>query len=486
MRPGGGSGVPSLAIVERLVGNFTQRLPLEVTIDGRAGVLRPAVGHDRLDDDLRCRTGTCSTSHWRVRLRVSSRDSTRPLCRLYTSPCPHSATVASARKVGRSAGARREAQSASSSIAVGGQQADDREDRHQPAAEEALLRAHEQDEQDRRRRQHPHQPALVVPQRRSSADRREQRDPPDPPGERPQVVDDAVVLREAELAQRVVGDRRLVVEPVAERAEVQQRVRVGDQEAGDRGAERDQRAAAGRQVAAGRQELRGDRRHQRQDHDPAGVLRGGGQAEPEAGDQVVAVAPEAQDSRGAPERQADRRQRRHVVERQVRVEDRQERDGEQPGRQDPHAAVEQALAGQVQQPDRERPHDRRRDARDDEDLGGVGRVGLVDAVAAAEPHREDDVQQVRVGRRVDEVVRVPAVPEQADRLGDEVRVLIRVVGVGQPVLDPPDAQDERAERAAPRRRAPSGGRGRPATPRRPGSAGLLRLGARARSRQQRT
>src|SRR3712207_7364602 len=46
------------------------------------------------------------------------------------------------------------------------------------------------------------------------------------------------------------------------------------------------------------------------------------------------------------------------------------------------------------------------------------------ALAAAVPDREDDVQQVRVARRVDEVVRVPVVAEEPDRLRDEVRVLV--------------------------------------------------------------
>jgi hypothetical protein len=123
----------------------------------------------------------------------------------------------------------------------------------------------------------------------------------------------------------------------------------------------------------------------------------------------------------------------------VGVEDGQERDGQHRRREQAGGAPEELGPREVEQPHRQRADRRRGQARDDEDLAGIDRVGVVDALAPAEPHREDDVQQVRVGRRVDEVVRVPAVAEEADRVGDEVRVLVGVVGEGQALPDAPNA-----------------------------------------------
>ena len=106
----------------------------------------------------------------------------------------------------------------------------------------------------------------------------------------------------------------------------------------------------------------------------------------------------------------------HVVEREVRVEDRQERDRQQRRGEQADAAVEQPRAGEVQQPHGERADDGGGDARDDEDLGRVRSRRRSTTPARPPNHdREHDVQQVRVGGRVDEVVRVPAVPEQPDR-----------------------------------------------------------------------
>ncbi len=252
-------------------------------------------------------------------------------------------------------------------------------------------------------------------------------------------------LGQAELAQGVVGGVGLVLQPVAEGREVEHGVGVGD----DEGAQRDdprQHEPARRRVAPGRGR-QADRagRHQRQEHDPAGVLRRARQPEPDAGEQVVAQASLAQHAGGAPQREGDRRQRRHVVERQVGVEDGQEGAREQRRGQQADGAAEELGAGQVQQPHRERADRRGGQARDDEDLGRVGGERLRHARAPAEPDVEDDVQQVRVRRRVDEVVRVPAVAEEADRVGDEVRVLVGVVGERQPLLDAPHAQAERGD-----------------------------------------
>ena len=236
---------------------------------------------------------------------------------------------------------------------VGGEDAHEREDRHEPAAEVALLRAHEQEEQEDRRHEHPQQPALVEPQAHRAADGEDQRQPAQAPAEGPQVVGVARVLRQPELAGGVAGGLGLVRHALPEGGEVQQRVGVGDDE-------RDQRADADDDDPAHRprppagDELRDRGGDDRQQHDPARVLRRAGQAEPEAGPDVVPDPPVAQDARRAPQAEADAGQRRHVVERELGVEDRQEGDREDAGRQQPDAAVDEPRAGEVQQPDGDR------------------------------------------------------------------------------------------------------------------------------------
>jgi hypothetical protein len=256
------------------------------------------------------------------------------------------------------------------------------------------------------------------------------------------------LLGEPELAGGVARRVGLVAQALPEGVEVQDRVRVGDEERRERRAGRDPQAAHRPRPPAGRRPLGARRGDERQQHDPAGVLRRARQPEPDARHGVVAPAPEAQDAGDAPQRQAQRRERGHVVEREVRVEDRQEGDREDAGGEQSRAPVDQPGAGEVQQPDGHGAQQRREHPGDDPHLGGIGREGLRHALAPAEPDREDDVRQVRVGGRVDEVLRVPVVPEEPDRAGDEVRVLVGVVGVGKAVLDAPDAQQERGEQQA--------------------------------------
>ena len=189
---------------------------------------------------------------------------------------------------------------------------------------------------------------------------------------------------------------------------------------------------------------RGERRgDDRQHEDPRRVLGRARHAEREAGDRVAAVAVVAVDRRDAQQRQADRRQRRHVVERQVGVVHGQERDRQQRARDQARRPAQQAAPGPRQQRDRARPEDRGDDPRGLEHARAVGRHRLPHPGPAAEAQVEDDVQQVRVGGRVDEVARVVGVPEHPDRARHEVGVLVGVVDVGQAVGDPPQAQHER-------------------------------------------
>ena len=264
----------------------------------------------------------------------------------------------------------------------GGGDAEDREDGQEPAAEEPLLRAHEEDVEDRRGHEDERQAAVPHEHPDPAEDAGDERDPAEAPRERPQVVELAGGLRQPELAEVVLGGRGLVVEPVAERREVEDRERVRDDERAEREqAREDEAAERGRAgVAAGgrllaparRDELQAAGREQRQEHDAPGVLRRARQAEADPGERVVEQAPAAQDAGRAPQRQRDRRERRDVVEREVRVEDRQERDRQERRGQQADAAVAEARGGEVQQPHRQRPDDGGRDARDDEHLGRDG------------------------------------------------------------------------------------------------------------------
>ena len=255
----------------------------------------------------------------------------------------------------------------------------------------------------------------------------------------------AAGLREAELAGLVAGRRRLVRDAGTELRRRQQRVRVGDQEGGDRGhtgegKARDCRAALVRRSAG---PLEG-RREEHQEHDARRVLGRACEAEAHPGDQPVAPPAMGEHARAAPEREAERREHRHVVERQVRVEHGQERDREQRACEQAGAAVEEPPREQVREVHGERAQQRGDDARDHEHLGRVERVRVrrVRPAAVAEP--VDDVQQVRVGRRVDEVVGIPRVAEQAERLRDEVGVLVCVEREREPVLGAPEAQHQGA------------------------------------------
>ena len=166
------------------------------------------------------------------------------------------------------------------------------------------------------------------------------------------------------------------------------------------------------------------------------------------------AAPIPEDAGGGPEGQLDRDQRRHVVQRELGVEDRQERDRHQRRGQQRDAALEEALRDQVEEPDREHAEHCGEHARDDPDLGRIDGEGVGQRGPAAEVDLVDDRQQVGVGRRVIEIVGIAVVGEQRDRMRHEVLVLVGVVDVGQAALDPPQTErqgehEDRAEGARP-------------------------------------
>ncbi len=231
-----------------------------------------------------------------------------------------------------------------------------------------------------------------------------------------------------------------------ERLVVEQPERVGREEGSERERRRqgDAERRSQRRGPVDPRQPRGHRREQRHERDPGRVLRRARQAQPDPGQRVVAHAAFAEHASAAEQRQRQRRERRHVVERQVRVEDRQERDRLDRRRQQAHGAAEQARARPVQQPQREHAERARGDARERVHLARVIREGVAHAARAAVGDREQVVQHVGEARRVGEVVRVQVVPEHRHRVRHEVVGLVGVVRIRQPLSHAPQAQPEPA------------------------------------------
>jgi hypothetical protein len=127
------------------------------------------------------------------------------------------------------------------------------------------------------------------------------------------------------------------------------------------------------------------------------------------------------------------------------VEDRQERDGHQRGGGEGDAAVVEAHARPVDEADDERPDQRDDDARREKRRLGVGGEAPGEIATAAEPDREDRVQEVGQRGRVLVVARIQPVAEHPDGLGHEVLGLVGVERERQPVIDVPQPQAERHE-----------------------------------------
>ncbi len=222
----------------------------------------------------------------------------------------------------------------------GRQQAEDRQHRHQPAPEVTPLGPHEQQVGERRRDEHQRHPPIAAPEQHRAGQRRQRRDPAESPCQRPQVVEEAALFGRAELALGFGRQRGLVLEFVVEGAVVEQRVGVRDQERGER-AERHRRdpgqlAPKARAAPVEQSRLR-RRRGRAAGRRPAVYLVAQARPSPTPGEDVVAHPPASQHARAAQQRERQRSQRRHVVERQVRVEDRQEGDGLDRRRQQPAA-----------------------------------------------------------------------------------------------------------------------------------------------------
>jgi hypothetical protein len=135
----------------------------------------------------------------------------------------------------------------------------------------------------------------------------------------------------------------------------------------------------------------------------------------------------------------------------VGIEDRQEGGGHQQRRHETDAAVEEAAAGDEGEPDR-----------DGADQGHDHAAGQKEAAAvrdvADQPvrlgapvlHGENRLQQIGEQGRVVHVVGIQAAGvEHADRLADVDPLLVDLVGEGQPVLEPPEAQRQRQQQDPP-------------------------------------
>ena len=107
-------------------------------------------------------------------------------------------------------------------------------------------------------------------------------------------------MGEAELAVDLAALVRLLGELVDEGVPVGDRVGVGGDEAGQREHAGERQPERHEQPPPRLDRLRERRDRQRHDDDPAGVLRGGGQAEAEPRDRVVPPAARAQDRRRCP------------------------------------------------------------------------------------------------------------------------------------------------------------------------------------------
>ena len=202
------------------------------------------------------------------------------------------------------------------------------------------------------------------------AERGQRGHPAETPGERPQVVERARPLRARRACPGFGRQRGLVRRVRRGSAVVEQRVGVRDRNARERATPRDRASPRERAAApparpavevaarAGRREV-GQRARSR----PCTWSRRPARARRRRA-AWSRSAPFAQHAGAAEQRQRQRRERGHVVEREVRVEDGQEGDRLDRRREQPDGAAEQPRAGQVEQPQRERPEHRGGDARE--------------------------------------------------------------------------------------------------------------------------
>ena len=226
--------------------------------------------------------------------------------------------------------------------------------------------------------------------------------------------------------------------------EVEEEVRVGDEEREQRPADERGEPERRRAQVAGGGEREQDRQPGREQDEPRGVL----EADRQAGGEARAEAPPPRRALGDPDRaeqdDRDRRERADVGHREPRERDRQEGEAEHRGGDEACAPVPELAADAVERGDAHQAEDRGQPARDLPDPRGA-RVVAADHLLAA-PERERDhpvgeVQQVRVRGGVLEVAGV-RVAEDLDRALGEVRALVDVEHIGQPVVVVEHAQHE--------------------------------------------
>ena len=194
---------------------------------------------------------------------------------------------------------------------------------------------------------------------------------------------------QAELAGAGGALRGLVRDAVGEGGPVGERVGVGRDER-----RRPRRGAAAAAIARPAVGERGGRERERDD--PAGVLRRRGEPEAEAREQVVARRPSRRTPADPHSERHTPNEHRHVVERELRVGDREERDREQrrarAGRRGGRRASRRRARAARPRAHRA-PRSRRAPAATPPTRGAI-------AAAPAVGDVEEDQQQVGEGRRV--------------------------------------------------------------------------------------
>ena len=270
-----------------------------------------------------------------------------------------------------------------SSSARRGQSREDRERGQrgqQPAPEVTLLRAHVHDEHERPGHEEQGAAQVLAEGHDRAAERRGQRDPPEAPRQHPQVIEEARVVVDAELAE--TRRRILLLAHVApELAPRQQRMRIRDHECGDGQPQPRSRLRA---CAAARKSRSARRKAAATTSGsttiPAVYFVAAASPRPAPATAQSMRRPRDQHAGAAPRRHGQRQERGHVVQREMRVEDRQERDRYHERREHPHPAVVEARGRQVHEADRGRPQHGRGDPRDHEHGGRVPRERLADLV----------------------------------------------------------------------------------------------------------
>ena len=281
----------------RLVGYLIQRLPLDVTSDGSPMSCAHPSGTTGSTTIFAPARHVLDEPLARDVARVLAREDLAEVHASRRAPCTHSATATSASSAGRSAGPRAPTQSTSSQRGVRGERAQTigRIGISQRPKKRSCVPMNSRNSTGAGTRIQKSRGASRAQQDRARR-RRSARHPAQAPGQRPQVVEDAVLLGEAELAAASPAAVDWWLSPSRNAGEVEQRVRVGDQERDERRRPRRWPARAARAAPPARRRAAAMIGSSTM---PAVYFVAQAEAEPEAGDDVVARRAAAHDAADA-------------------------------------------------------------------------------------------------------------------------------------------------------------------------------------------